>query len=228
MNKIRIIGLRHGNTFEPDETPVYVGKYQDLPLTHKGREQIQEAAHRIRPFTQDKDLPSGIQIYYGPLLRHSQSLDEIRKTIPELLAPTSETDTQYRKLPWLNELSYGNWANLSTDEVRAQFDPASISAWESHALIPSDALWEEDDTSWIHTLTQGLIELISTASTKHSTTILLISSGGTLRGVARALSVISPKKLAPGRFFVIDLKATELPSDQMTLSAVESTVCHWE
>ena len=36
---MRLILARHGNTFGPGDTPVWVGAREDLPLTDKGRVQ---------------------------------------------------------------------------------------------------------------------------------------------------------------------------------------------
>ena len=63
---IRLILMRHGNTFEAGQTPVQVGTRTDLPLTAQGLAQAKEMLNYL---TAEGISPEAI--FAGKLKRHS-------------------------------------------------------------------------------------------------------------------------------------------------------------
>ncbi len=110
---IRLILIRHGNTFETGQTPTQIGSRTDLPLTEKGRSQ----AERMARFLETENLlPSAI--YRGPLKRQIETARIIGAKFR--LEDMSE--------PVLTEIDYGPWEGLASEEIGKKW-PRQYAEW---------------------------------------------------------------------------------------------------
>lgn len=115
---IRLILVRHGNTFEKDQTPVQVGARTDLPLTEKGRRQAEAMARFLKV---ENILPAAI--YRGPLKRQIETAQIIGN--PFRLKDIEE--------PVLTEIDYGPWEGFSAEEIQSKW-PREYGEWTEKAV----------------------------------------------------------------------------------------------
>jgi 2,3-bisphosphoglycerate-dependent phosphoglycerate mutase len=161
---IKIIFLRHGNTFESTDIPVQVGAKTNLPLTLKGREQAEKVSGYL---AQNRLVPD--HIYTGPLLRHLETADILAShfNVPVIQAAA------------LNELDYGQWEGKSVEELSSKW-PDSYQAWCEQAIWPKDIFDPKQDLfthqlalkSWLDELAHN---------TEPTSTVLAITSNGLLK-----------------------------------------------
>ena len=71
---MKLILCRHGNTFGPDDTPVWTGSSNDLPLVEKGLEQARLMGEWLK-----KNNITPTTIYAGHLIRVKKFADIIHK-----------------------------------------------------------------------------------------------------------------------------------------------------
>lgn len=106
---IRLILVRHGNTFEASQTPTQVGSRTDMPLTTQGRLQAQQFADYL--------ASKGIEpkaIYAGTLRRQTESAKIIGNSLKmEKLIHLDE--------PALTEIDYGPWEGLTSEAISSQW-----------------------------------------------------------------------------------------------------------
>ncbi len=110
---IRLILMRHGNTFERDEVPVQIGARMDPPLTLFGRKQAEQMGSYL--------ITQGIfpkAIYAGKLKRQIESAKIIAQyfALPLLYEPA------------LTEINYGPWEGLTGEEI-ARHWPKEHAEW---------------------------------------------------------------------------------------------------
>ena len=118
---IRLFLLRHGNTFEKDETAKQIGSATDLPLTKKGCSQ----AELFLSFLKNKKI-SPKKIYSGNLLRQRQTA--------EILSKGLQMDRIIEENA-LMEIDYGLWEGLSSEKIKKQW-PDEYKAWTEKAKWP--------------------------------------------------------------------------------------------
>jgi broad specificity phosphatase PhoE len=109
----RLFLVRHGNTFEKGETPVQVGSRTDLPLTLKGRAQ---AEHLGEFFSREGIRPSAI--FTGPLRRQKETAAAIARKYNLQVLPEAA----------LNEIDYGLWEGLTSQEISDRW-PSEYRKW---------------------------------------------------------------------------------------------------
>lgn len=164
---MKIIFSRHGNTFTPLETPVWVGAREDLPLVASGVQQAKNLAFVLQHAGLDLKA-----IYCSPLLRTKHYAKIIIEEIHSSLKPIID--------PRLNEIDYGTWSGLSNIEIQAQKGGGeALTAWEKLSQWPQGADWlgsPEIIFSEIKAFTDDLIR-------KHALedTVLVVTSNGKLR-----------------------------------------------
>ncbi|MGY6661844.1 MAG: histidine phosphatase family protein [Glycocaulis sp.] len=163
---MRLILARHGNTFGPGETPVWVGAREDLPLTDTGRVQSVQLGLALK---EAGIVPA--RIIAGPLQRTANGA---------LLAAAEcgfegeiEIDTRLR------EIDYGSWGGRSDAEIAAQWGEAAIHDWRERSIVPAGAGWSPSPET-IAANASAILQDINTAA-KSADTVLLISSNGILR-----------------------------------------------
>ncbi len=182
--------LRHGNTFATGETPVIVGRGQDLPLTQEGEAQASRAA----AYLQGSDLQPA-RVYCGNLKRTRRTAEII---CDALQLPPPVIDER------LTEIDYGDWSGLAGEEVQTRFGVAEWEAWEREAIMPAERHWSPDAAT---------IEanVASFAADVKGTPALAVTSNGLLRFFARLdsaaynrLKIAKKLKVATGRLCRFD------------------------
>lgn len=119
-----LIVARHGNTFEPGETPRRVGARTDLPLTAKGLEHGRNIGAYLKKINLLPDV-----IYTSRLLRTKQTAAEIMRESGLNLTPEATVI--------FNELDYGADEDKTEDQVIARIGEQALSDWEEKGVVPT-------------------------------------------------------------------------------------------
>ena len=127
---MRLILVRHGNTFETDMPAFYVGSQQDLPLVASGELQAAKLGQYFA-----KTYPELKAIYSGPLIRMQQTAGFILDAMPTHVS--IQIDTR------LNELDYGAWSGLTAHQVQERFGQDDFEQWENYSEWPKQGGWPE-------------------------------------------------------------------------------------
>lgn len=154
----QLLLLRHGNTFEENEIPYQIGK-TDLPLTPKGRSQIQAFAHFLK-----KERLQPQHIYSGALQRQTQSARIVQEAFPE---------ADLLKHPALDEIDYGQWEGCTREAIAKQWSDHYY-AWQHQGVWPD--VFKTSERCHLDLLTQWLEEI-----SHLSGLIVAVSSHGILR-----------------------------------------------
>ena len=118
-----LVIARHGNTFDPEDTPTRVGAHTDLPLVEKGLAQ----GRAIGLYLKDHGLIPDV-VYSSNLQRTKQTAQQALKTTGIKL-PIYALDI-------FNEIDYGPDENQTEDKVIARIGEEAIEAWDKHAIVP--------------------------------------------------------------------------------------------
>jgi broad specificity phosphatase PhoE len=123
---------RHGNTFEANQTPKWVGSKNDLPLSKTGIEQAETLALYLKKNSIKLDA-----IYCGPLQRTKIYAEIILDKIsPNLILIVDNR---------LNEIDYGTWSGLTTAEVQERFGTKELELWEKYSNWPTTGNWKPSE-----------------------------------------------------------------------------------
>ncbi len=163
---MNLILARHGNTFDLQESPYYVGSQTDLPLVAFGIKQATAIGFALQQ--QNCHLAA---VYTGPLQRMQRTAHHA------LLAMNCSLSIQIDQR--LNELDYGLWSGLTSHEVRQRFGEDEYAAWELKSQWPKLGGWSESEQALkarILAFSQDLI-----ANYQADDTLLVIASNGCLR-----------------------------------------------
>lgn len=163
---MKVILARHGNTFHTGEPAYYVGSQQDLPLVPFGVEQAQAIGHALQR--------AGCQlsaVYTGPLQRMRSTAQYALEAMRSPLQPVVDLR--------LNELDYGLWSGLTSQEVRQRFGDTDYEAWERLSQWPSNGKWGESEQAVIDRIYDFSNELAQRYTEQD--TILVVASNGCLR-----------------------------------------------
>lgn len=160
-----LILSRHGNTFGPHDSVVWVGAKNDLPLVDSGIKQAEELAGAF--------LSSGIApdaIYCGPLSRTK----EYAKIVGLAVNPAAPLLIDER----LNELDYGDWSGLKDLEIAVKFGGEVLQNWNHYGIWPDKAKWGSSEkevfsevASFAHDVAEAHVRKI----------VLAVTSNGRLR-----------------------------------------------
>ena len=198
---MRLLLVRHGNTFGAGDKVVWVGARSDLSLVEKGRDQ----AHAVgRALNKVSSHPRAI--FSGPLRRTRETADIIAN---EIGFPVTEIAGDAS----LRELDYGKWEGKSSQEIAMAFGPDGLREWEDNTRWPDDAEWsptESEVREGVKLLVQRLM-----ASYGGDADIVLVSSNGIFRMMAREfVPSLQKNKMATGNISVLTLdgngKATDV------------------
>ena len=163
-NPIRLILVRHGNTFESGQTPTQVGARTDLPLTDQGRIQAQCFA---RYLTSQQIQPHAI--YAGALKRQIETAQILGSYLQ------AENTIQLHQ-PALTEIDYGSWEGLTSDEITEQW-PNEYKAWTAQSQWP--AIFGSTRESHLRDINTWLDELRSRYAAGE--TVVGVTSNGIIR-----------------------------------------------
>lgn len=161
-----LILARHGNTFGPGDTPVWVGANEDLPLVEKGLEQSRAIGRALR---RAGIIPD--RVIAGPLKRTRIGAE----LAAELCGFSGEIEIDER----LKEIDYGVWGGKSDAEISESWGEAAIQDWRERSIPPAGAGW----TPSPDTLGANARAVFDSATRDRSedTAVLIFTSNGILR-----------------------------------------------
>ena len=163
---MKLILARHGNTFGPGDTPVWVGAKEDYPLVARGREQAVEIGEVL--------LKRGIaltRIIAGPLKRTREGAELIARELGFQGAIIIDER--------LTEIDYGSWGGRSDDELSSTYGPDVIDSWREKSIRPDGADWSPSEDE-LKTNAVSLLDEIRKSSADEDS-VLLVTSNGILR-----------------------------------------------
>lgn len=181
---IELLLVRHGNTFAPGDRIVWVGKGEDLPLVPSGREQAEALGKSLRSAGW---IPSAI--LSGGLKRQIEHL--------KIAAPDGSPDPV--QLESLDEVDYGHWGGLTTDEIIERFGPDEVTAWNERSVWPHAAGWPETEAQ-VRARVHALLGRI--AEGEFGDRVLVCSSNGLLRWFLDAVPGALDSAIGDGTFKV--------------------------
>ena len=166
MSGSRLILARHGNTFRPEDEPVWVGARSDLPLVEKGLAQARDLGEMLR---KTSIIPH--TIIAGPLQRTQETAIIVADLIG-MAARDIKIDAR------LTELDYGTWEGKSTGEIIKSGFEAEMTAWNKQSIFPVNAGWSPSEAQIKSDIGAIMSEMKNGIS-------LIITSNGILRFFAR-------------------------------------------
>lgn len=169
---MKLILIRHGNTFGPEDTPVWVGAKEDFPLVEKGLQQARDNAQALMT----KGL-TPTAIVAGPLQR--------TRVAAEIIAGDTSFKGQIRIDDRLKEIDYGSWGGKSDDEIATLYGEDVMIAWREHSQRPDGADWMPGEDVLKNNALSVTSELQS--GSDPADIVLLVTSNGILRFFHQAL-----------------------------------------
>lgn len=163
---MRLIILRHGNTFAPGESVVWVGKGEDLPLVAQGRVQAQSVAGVLSELDVYPDA-----LYCSSLKRTKEFAQILRKECA--WETTITTDTR------LDELDYGEWSGLTSEEIAARGFVVELQQWNDHCVWPESAGWQGNAEMVRAEVEDFIQDIVKTYD--NEATVVVVTSNGRLR-----------------------------------------------
>lgn len=162
---MRLILVRHGNTFNKDDKVVRIGCEADLPLVEKGKQQ----AKRIGEALKEKNIQPNA-IYSSNLKRAYQTAEHII----DGMGRNMEINIDNR----IDEINYGKWSGLTDEEIIDKYGKEALDNWNLYAKIPSGAGWIPQETVLLYTLRSFCAEM----QRKYKRgTVLTVTSNGILK-----------------------------------------------
>jgi probable phosphoglycerate mutase len=161
-----LILARHGNTFGPEDTPVWVGANEDLALVDKGLEQSRAIG---RALNEAGIVPD--RILAGPLKRTRTGA----ALAAEHCGYSGEIEIDER----LKEIDYGVWGGKSDAEIAQDWGAGAIEAWRERSIAPAGAGWSPAP-SQIEANARAVYDA-ATRGRSDDHAVLLVSSNGILR-----------------------------------------------
>lgn len=159
----RLLIVRHGNTFGPDDTPTRVGGRTDLPLVESG---VKQAEALGQHFGQQEYIPD--LVFTSELIRTKQTAEHILKEL--------QIERPMQALEMLNEIDYGPDENKTEEEVIARIGKEAIETWDKEAIVPEG--WEFDPDKAVQDWYSLSDTLLKDYQEK---TIMIVTSNGIAR-----------------------------------------------
>ena len=166
----KILLARHGNTFGPGDTPVWVGAREDLPLVESGEAQARALGEALVAAGLTPD-----RIVCGPLKRTRRAA--------EIVAALTGHAGRIAIDDRLTEIDYGSWGGKSNDRIVAEFGAAALESWDKRHVRPAGADWSPDEA----TLKANALAAMSDAASGPGLG-LVVTSNGILRYMYAALT----------------------------------------
>ncbi len=182
---VRLIIVRHGNTFDPGDVVTRVGGRTDLPLSTSGGAQAEALARHFAatPFASART---------GPLKR-------TRETATAILAAHASPPELTTDL-FLREIDYGPDENHPEEDVIARIGKPALDAWERDSIVPPG--WRVDPDAIIGNWQETFHELRNQPGDH-----LIVTSNGIARFALNAAAAKQrDAKLKTGAWGVIELK----------------------
>ena len=158
-----LIIARHGNTFDPEDTPTRVGAHTDLPLVEKG---IEQAKALGRYLNENRLIPDVV---------YSSHLKRTYETAKIAVKESGVTNPIYQ-LDIFNEIDYGPDENKVEADVIARIGEEAIKDWDEKAIVPDGWLVDPQEITknWIDFADQSCAH-------DDNETILVVTSNGIAR-----------------------------------------------
>lgn len=189
---MRLILVRHGNTFGPGDKVVWCGARTDLALVEKGHEQAQA----VGAILADAAI-APVSIICGPLIRTRQTAAAIAdKTGFEAARVTIDER--------LREVDYGSWEGRSNDEIREEFGDEDLTRWQTDGIRPENRGWSPDEDTIRDNWNALVAEAQETCGDKDD--IVVVSSNGFFRFAGLAMGADHDKtKMATGALSLVEV-----------------------
>ena len=179
---MELILVRHGNTFESGERVYWVGCQQDLPLTALGITQALPVVHTLKTMQLMPHV-----CYAGSLKRLTMFANEIMRVFNiKKINPIIDKR--------LNEIDYGEWGGLTSQEIEKRFGKAALERWEKKAIwpLPSEGHWGESEHAVMARIQTFLTELIHNHIDQ---VVLVVTSNGCLRYFLEVMPIEKRNKI---------------------------------
>lgn len=180
---MQLLLARHGNTFEPDVPPVWIGVRDDRPLVARGRAQAATLADALRRLGM-----APVATYCAGLQR---TLAYARIVTEALGAAEPIVDER------LNELDFGDWSGLTDPQVAARFGAVQLKQWRRESRWPTAGGWGGSETGVREDVRSLTRELLARHAEE---TVLLVSSNGRLRYFLTLVPGEFERRVAARRF----------------------------
>ncbi|WP_319529825.1 histidine phosphatase family protein [uncultured Cohaesibacter sp.] len=188
---MKLILVRHGNTFGPGDRVCWVGARSDLPLVDKGKAQAAEVGEALKA----SGLAPSV-IYCGPLKRTVETA-----TIAARTAGWADVDMEISDA--LKEIDYGDWEGKSNDDIRSEYGDADIDGWQKDSVWPEGYGWKPG----VNAIQSNWKAMISSIQGKYGpdAVAVIVTSNGILRLVAPEYGIsASAAKVGTGHMCLIE------------------------
>ena len=191
MTQTTLIIARHGNTFNPGETPRRVGGRTNLALTESGLAQATKLGRHLFEKNLTPELVFSSQ-QRRALQTAALAIEEISQGIP------------IEPLAIFNELDYGPDENMPEDTVLARIGAQALKDWDERAIPPPG--WQIDPPSLMKAWTDFGYFVAKNYSDR---TVMVVTSNGTARfaphmtGDFEAFRKNFPLKLSTGAYGIM-------------------------
>lgn len=168
----RLIFVRHGNTFCPNEKAVWLGPLDDLPLVAEGKRQAISLAEAL--------LGSGTKpaaIFCGPLQRMLRFAEILARGLN--LGEPPIIDQR------LTEIDYGGWRGLSNEEVIERFGECEFFGWYEGNFWPNSASWNSNERDFNELVRSFVRYVVSEYGVDQ--TVIAVTSHGVLKCLGESL-----------------------------------------
>lgn len=171
MTKLLII--RHGNTFNANDTPTRVGCRTDLPLTSSGHAQ----GEKLRHYMVDNHLM--------PDVTYASALKRAQETAC-YLSDNVLTDTRF------NEIDHGPDENKTEADIIERIGRKALEDWDDYNVVPDG--WIVDPRA----IQQSWIDVAEEAKDQNTGKITcVVSSGGIIRFAPILVGGVLPDEVSP-------------------------------
>ena len=205
---MRLYLVRHGNTFEKGEVCTHVG-LRDMELTVEGMEQ----GRRLGQYFCSKGVRP-VKIYCGNLARQRQTAEVIAEEL-------GLGDVVQSSVSALDELDYGPWEGLTTDQITSRW-PEQYRDWTEAGIWPQEVIVGCFNAK-LSAIEQFVSQLLETHDAED--TVVAVSSNGVLRYFNALLSESWAEISASRR--VGELKVSTGAFCEMRLGTNEIEICSW-
>ena len=161
-----LILARHGNTFAPGDTPVWVGAREDLALVEMGLDQSRAIGAALA-----RASITPTRVLAGPLKRTRTGA----KLAADQCGFTGDIEIDER----LREIDYGVWGGKSDAEIQARWGAEAIEAWRERSVAPEGAGWAPTVAALQANARAVFNEAVSVQD--QDAAVLIVTSNGVLR-----------------------------------------------
>ena len=155
---MKLLIVRHGNTFDPGDTLLRVG-ITDIPLANSGIKQAISLGEYIR-----KNMLVPDKIYTSQL---SRTINTAQIALP---------DMDVEKLAIFNEIDYCIDEGMPEEKVKTRIGAKAMQAWEQDAIVPDG--WNISPEQVINNWQKFAAKILQSSTDK---IILVVTSNGIAR-----------------------------------------------